>query len=107
MENESILTQLVLEHSLRIRLKSDALDKEEYSTKEGMKKGTDRKDSDVSETLSTKGSANTGNEEVGRYAETGPDGGHAKEKTAHLIGKINNLIYCLLPMSLWATLAVE
>ena len=57
----------------------------------GKKKEAKRKNSGDSETASTQGSTSTGNAEGG-YTEPGPDGGHAKEKTAHIVGKINNLI---------------
>ena len=97
MEIESILTQLVFEHSLRIRLRSNALDDKDDSENKGKKNFNVGESGQVSTHGTGTPSASRGDgeqetEDAGGLAESGPDGGHSKEKTGHLVGKINNLI---------------
>ncbi len=96
---ESIFTQLVFEHSLRIRLKSDALDKKEDKKDDKKKKG--KKDTKgkspstatpASRETQTQSPAETETDTLVESEEAAPEGGHAKAKTGHLVGKINNLI---------------
>ena len=92
-----MITQLVFEHSLRIRLRSDILDEKKDNSKD--KKGK-KKDGGSTEsgggsshgpaTPSTPGGDR--DQAVEGITEAGPDGGHGKEETGHLVGKINNLI---------------
>ena len=107
---ESVITQLVMEHALRIRLKSDALeDKKDKSSKStsqsgktsGANSGTSTPripdGGDGSEAQSEFGDAET---DVATITETStlveeepaPEGGHVKKQSADLVGRINNLI---------------
>ena len=114
---ESILTQVVFDHSLRIQLRSDALDNPE-ETKGNQKQSTEdrstmqpsgsttpasesRPDSEtptsgaqtpLPEASTSTSTAASSSETVVAEAVAQPEGGHAKEKAGHLIGKINNLI---------------
>lgn len=73
-ETESVLTQLVFEHTLRIRLRDEGLDKLEES---GKRKVGNKK---------TKSKPKQGTDEVGS------DKDKRKDKTGAIIGKINNLV---------------
>ena len=66
------------EHALRIRLKSDSMKP---------KKQTSQANPGVS--TSTTASSNPQDAEA---EESAPEGGHVKQESANLIGKINNLI---------------
>lgn len=102
VESESIFTQLVFEHSLRIRLRSDALDKKD--DKKDDKKKKDKKGkkdtkgkspstaTPASGETQTQSPTDTETDTLVESEEATPEGGHAKAKTGHLVGKINNLI---------------
>ncbi len=87
---------------MRIRLKSDALDKKD-DKKDGKKKrdkkgGKDTKGKSPSTATpasgdaQTQSSAETETDTLVDSEEATPEGGHAKAKTGHLVGKINNLV---------------
>lgn len=101
VENQSVLTYLVFHHSLRIRLKSDALDPDAKNDKTKDK----LKSTDESTTSSTPATADVDSAVSGETTEAdsdtsasaadatpAPKGGHSQEKTGHIVGKINNLI---------------
>ncbi|KAH8108771.1 hypothetical protein DFH11DRAFT_1057276 [Phellopilus nigrolimitatus] len=94
----SVFTYLIFHHSLRIRLKNDALDEKSKGKEKDAKKNADIS-TQASATPATTYTETTAGEEdavpttaVASDAEPVPDGGHSKEKTSHLLGKINNLI---------------
>ena len=101
---DSALTQLVMEHALRMRLKGDALDdKKDKDSEKGSKSGksSPAPSSGTStprapEPESEFGDADT---DVATITETSTlvdeltvEGGQVKKQSANLIGKINNLI---------------
>ncbi|KAH8113755.1 P-loop containing nucleoside triphosphate hydrolase protein [Phellopilus nigrolimitatus] len=99
VEATSVFTYLVFHHALRIRLKSDALDNEKDGPKEkDTKKGADTSPQASVEPATTDAETPADSEDVAMTTaaasdtEPVPEGGHVKEKTGHLVGKINNLI---------------
>ena len=75
-------------HSIRIRLRSDEKEDKkavEAATGASTPSATDAESAGASESESVAGGA------AGRD-ETTPEGGHLKEKTGALVGKINNLV---------------
>jgi hypothetical protein len=110
INNESILTQLVFDHSLRIQLRSDALDqtdekkeKDEKSTEQPSTASTpateSRPESEPSQSgaqtprqeASTSTAAST-SETIVEDVVAQPEGGHVQAKTQNIVGKINNLM---------------
>ena len=100
---DSALTQLVMEHALRMRLKGDALDdNKDKGSEKGSKSGksspapsSGTSTPRVPETESELGDAET---DVATITETSTlvdeltvEGGQVKKQSANLIGKINNL----------------
>ncbi|KAI5122640.1 hypothetical protein M0805_008724 [Coniferiporia weirii] len=106
LEGTSVFTHLVFHHALRIRLKSDVLDEKQ----EGKE---DPKSADTSTQASTTPAATDGETDAACGDDLAPsstdadatttstavddaepvaEGGHASEKTGHLVGKINNLV---------------
>ena len=101
-ETESIFTQLVFEHALRIRLKTDALDEK---SKDGGKttKGNSGKSTGAATPSSVQEGSSSSADDASRgsdsssetlvdSSEPATEGGHAQAKAGHLVGKINNLI---------------
>lgn len=101
---DSALTQLVMEHALRMRLKGDALDEKADKTSQDESKSGKSSPAPksgtstlrVPETESELGDAET---DVATVTETSTlveeptvEGGHVKKQSANLIGRINNLI---------------
>ncbi|KAH8108752.1 P-loop containing nucleoside triphosphate hydrolase protein [Phellopilus nigrolimitatus] len=99
VETTSVFTYLIFHHSLRIRLKNDALDDEKSKGKQkDAKKAADISTQSSATPATTYSETPAGEEDAvptttaESDAEPVPEGGHAKEKTGHLLGKINNLI---------------
>ena len=98
---DSALTQLVMEHALRMRLKGDALDEkkdkdESKSSKASTAASSGTSTPRVPDSESEIGDAQT---DVATVTETSTlveeptvEGGHMKKQSANLVGKINNLI---------------
>ena len=98
---ESALTQLVMEHALRMRLKGDALDEKKDKDESKSGKASTAASSGTStprvpDSESEIGDAQT---DVATVTETSTlveeptvEGGHMKKQSANLVGKINNLI---------------
>lgn len=96
LEAESAVTQLVFEHAIRIRLKSDSLQSKTNDESAEMETTRNSKGKGVEPTTpSAEGTQTPGNasdDSVGEAMVPSIEGGHAKSKTASLIGKINDLI---------------
>ena len=101
-ETESIFTQLVFEHALRIRLKTDALDEKSKdggkTAKENSGKGSGAatpssvQEGSSSSVDDTARGSDSSSETSVDLNEPAPEGGHAQAKAGHLVGKLNNLI---------------
>lgn len=101
VEIECIFTQLVFEHSLRIRLKTDALDEKSNDGGKTTKEESGKSTGAATPSLQGGSSSSTGNnarqsdgssETLVDSNEPAPEGGHAQAKAGHLVGKMNNLI---------------
>ena len=106
-EYESIISQIVFEQSLRVRLKTAVLDNKRAVTTTTTDKAQTPEDSNGKSPGSTtptvqraSTSSESGTETDSLDAQEEPDadsaraaeGDHTKEKSGHLVGKINNLI---------------
>lgn len=100
VENESVMTYLIFHHSLRIRLKGNTFDSNSEENKTESKT-IDTEDNSTQTTVTpvatnteeTETDTATSTTAVSESGSTPKDsGGHAQEKTGHLIGQINNLI---------------
>lgn len=104
-----MLTYLVFHHALRIRLKSDSLDDKNGEKQKEDKKSVGSSSAHTSNTPATSDTETIAGSDDGHVptssdgdaatsmtavsdAEPTVEGGHAKEKTGHLVGKINNLL---------------
>lgn len=95
VETESLLTQLVFEHSLRIRMRGDALE-DDASKPENMNAvlphaASSAAPANLSDERSKKVAAKKGNIKAGA-SDVVPRGGRVEPKANQLVGKINNLI---------------
>ena len=94
----SFVSYLVFHHSVRIRLKSDALDEKKDDKKTGKDRsgGTSTQASTTPAATDAESIQGEGSESVSSgptiSTEPAPEGGHVKEKTGALVGKINNLV---------------
>ena len=101
-ETESIFTQLVFEHALRIRLKTDALDEKSKGSGKATKENSGESAGAATPSSVQEGSSSSADntargpdsssETLVDSSEPAPEGGHAQAKAGHLVGKINNLI---------------
>ncbi|EJC98299.1 P-loop containing nucleoside triphosphate hydrolase protein [Fomitiporia mediterranea MF3/22] len=94
VENSSAFTYIVFHHALRIRLRSNALDSDEKGEKgnTATPSVTNAEEASAENSDEVNGSDPVGAPVSDAEAKPVPEGGHAKEKTGHLLGKINNLI---------------
>ena len=94
-EAESAITQLVFEHSLRIRIRGDGLGKDS-SAPSGSTQDTSNTALAAEESASTSGDTTPGEaeveEELLKETEDAARVEAEKPKTAHLIGRINSLV---------------
>jgi len=94
---ESALTQIVMEHALRMRLKSDALDKKKG--KDGSKSTAASSGTSTPHVPDSESEIGDVQTDVATVTETSTlveeltmEGGQMKRQSANLVGKINNLI---------------
>ena len=94
-EAESVITQLVFEHSLRIRIRGDGLGKDS-SVPSGSTQDTSNSTLAAEESTSTSGDITPAEaeveEELLKETEDAARVETEKPKTAHLIGRINSLV---------------
>ena len=104
MNAENVFTQVIFDHSMRIQLRGDALDekkdkKDKEKTVNSPLTSESRPESEtptsgvqtpLPEASSSTAQSSSEVSVAGPVVE--PEGGHAQQKTGHLIGKINNLI---------------
>lgn len=91
LENISFISYLVFHHSLRIRLKDDILDEKKQDKKEICAEASAEASSPSSTSAHTEGAGSVSDETL-VAAEPVSNGGHVKEKTAAIVGRINNLV---------------
>ncbi len=100
-ETDSIITQLVFEHSLRIRLNQGESGKDEDKSKESVSKrdrstetttstAVEASEDTAVETDTEVDDVNSDSETVVSVQET--EKSETKPKTSHIVGRINNLI---------------
>ena len=95
-EAESVITQLVFEHSLRIRIRGDGLGKDSSVPSSSGTQDTSNTTLAAEESASTSGNATPAEaeveEELLKETEDASRVEIEKPKTAHLIGRINSLV---------------
>ena len=95
-EAESVITQLVFEHSLRIRIRGDGLGKDSSAPSSNGTQDTSNTTLAAEESASTSGDATPAEaeveEELLKETEDAARVETEKPKTAHLIGRINSLV---------------
>ena len=95
-EAESVITQLVFEHSLRIRIRGDGLGKDSSAPSSSGTQDTSNTTLAAEESAPTSGDATPAEaeveEELLKETEDASRVETEKPKTAHLIGRINSLV---------------
>lgn len=95
LENISFISYLVFHHSLRIRLKDDILDEKKKDEKEISAEASAEASSPSSSATGISAHADeteSVSDETLVVAEPESEGGHVKERTGAIVGRINNLV---------------
>lgn len=98
VENASFISYLIFHHSVRIRIKSNVFDEKaeekdkEDSSGEISTHASSIPDATEVESIHEDVSELISDESGASPSEPVPEGGHVKEKTGAMVGKINNLV---------------